>query len=139
MWALAVAFALALGGCGKASTRTSSLPQRSTTTNVAVEAGGPVQIEQEPPQALKNAGGSRLGEFNLGRSVMAQSGCLACHKIGVNGNAGPGQDLTRVGARLSAARIERAILDPTEPMPSFRHLPRAKLHALVVFLSVLGS
>jgi menaquinol-cytochrome c reductase cytochrome b/c subunit len=79
-----------------------------------------------------------LEEFNLGRSVMAQSGCLACHKIGPNGNAGPGQDLTRVGARLSAARIESAILDPTKPMPSFRHLPRAKLHALVVFLSVLG-
>jgi menaquinol-cytochrome c reductase cytochrome b/c subunit len=78
-----------------------------------------------------------LAEFELGRAVMATSGCLACHRIGGVGNAGPGQDLTHVGGRLSAAGIERAILYPTEPMPSFGRLPRAKLDALVVFLSLL--
>jgi hypothetical protein len=38
---------------------------------------------------------------------------------------------------LSSERIRQAILKPTEPMPSFAHLPRAYLHALVVFLSQL--
>jgi hypothetical protein len=42
-----------------------------------------------------------------------------------------------VGSTLSPARIERALINPTEPMPSFKHLPPAKLRALVVFLSLL--
>jgi ubiquinol-cytochrome c reductase cytochrome b subunit/menaquinol-cytochrome c reductase cytochrome b/c subunit len=82
-------------------------------------------------------GGTRLAEFRLGGAVVAQSGCLACHRIGENGNRGPGPNLTHVGSRLSAARIARAIIQPTAPMPSFKHLPRAKFQALVVFLSLL--
>ena len=53
------------------------------------------------------------------------------------GNKGPGPDLTHVGSTLSQRQIERAILNPTAPMPSFRNLPKAKLHALVAFLSEL--
>ena len=68
---------------------------------------------------------------------MAQTGCLACHRIGETGNKGPGPDLTRVGSTLSSRKIERAILSPTAPMPSFRLLPKAKLRALVTFLSLL--
>lgn len=78
-----------------------------------------------------------MAQFELGRSVTAESGCLACHRIGVNGNSGPGQDLTRVGARLSATQIERAIVHAREPMPSLAGLPKPKLRALVVFLSLL--
>jgi hypothetical protein len=33
--------------------------------------------------------------------------------------------------------IEHAVVDPSEPMPSFKKLPRAKFHALVRFLSLL--
>jgi cbb3-type cytochrome oxidase cytochrome c subunit len=153
-WAVALVLAAVVGGCGKASTsgtapralrpcgpqstacRRIVTTQGGTTKAVFVEVGEP--LEAEAPQSVKRAGGSRLAEFELGRSVLAQSGCLACHKIGDLGNAGPGQDLTRVGVRLSAARLERAIVDPTEPMPSFRNLPRVKLQALVVFLSLLG-
>jgi len=35
------------------------------------------------------AGGAQLAEYEAGKKVVAQSGCLACHKIGENGNAGP--------------------------------------------------
>jgi hypothetical protein len=89
------------------------------------------------PQAVKRAGGRVLSEFKAGRVVYAQSGCAACHRIGDQGNAQPGPNLTHVGARLSPSRIMRAIVDPTEPMPSFKGLPRAKLKAIVEFLSLL--
>jgi mono/diheme cytochrome c family protein len=91
----------------------------------------------EPPADVLRADGRRLAEFELGRSVAAQSGCLACHRIGENGNAGPGRDLTHVGSRLSGVQIARAILYAKAPMPSFRRLPEAKLQALVEFLSLL--
>lgn len=76
-------------------------------------------------------------EFYAGRRVAAQSGCLACHRIGEYGNSGPGPDLTHVGSKLTGTQIARALLNPKEPMPSFRHLPKAKFNALVEFLSLL--
>ena len=89
------------------------------------------------PPAIKHVGGRVLKEYKAGATVMAQSGCLACHRIGDDGNRGPGQNLTHVGARLDEAQIERAIRDPSEPMPSFKNLPTAKFHALVRFLELL--
>ena len=65
---------------------------------------------------------------------MAQSGCLACHKIGENGNDGPGPQLTEIGARLPAQAIARTLINPTAPMPSFKSLqqqPPEKFNALV--------
>jgi cytochrome c2 len=69
--------------------------------------------------------------------VAAQSGCLACHKIGENGNSGPGPNLTAIGSRLPAAAIRRTLDNPTAPMPSFRGLPEQKKADLVAFLSQL--
>jgi menaquinol-cytochrome c reductase cytochrome b/c subunit len=89
------------------------------------------------PPALARAGGRELGKFDAGMEVVAQSGCLACHRIGEQGNPGPGSDLTRIGAKLSKRQIEHAILDPTAPMPSFSHFPPAKLSAVVTFLGLL--
>jgi mono/diheme cytochrome c family protein len=89
------------------------------------------------PAAVRRAGGAEERQFKEGGKVAAQSGCLACHKIGEHGNRGPGQNLTHVGASLSEREIEHAIEDPRAPMPSFRHLPAAKLRALVRFLSLL--
>ena len=66
--------------------------------------------------------------------MVAQSGCLACHKIGENGNAGPGPDLTHIGSRLPAGAIARTLVNPTAPMPSFRNLPPKKFTAVVRFL-----
>jgi len=99
--------------------------------------GGPAAITVEPPPTVVHGGGEKLSHFYLGRTVVAQSGCLACHRIGEAGNAGPGPDLTHVGSKLPPNAIERAIINPTAPMPSFRNLPKAKLKALVVFLSLL--
>jgi hypothetical protein len=89
------------------------------------------------PSAVKDAGGKRLDEFNAGMTVVVRSGCLACHRIGLQGNSGPGQNLTHVGSTLSGRQIEHAILDPTAPMPSFKNLPATKLKNLVYFLSML--
>jgi hypothetical protein len=104
---------------------------------VCCSVGHLAALSIEPPSAVVRAGGTRLAEFDLGREVAAHSGCLACHRIGEDGNRGPGPDLTQVGSRLAPARIERALVDPTEPMPAFTHLPRQKFRALFVFLSLL--
>jgi ubiquinol-cytochrome c reductase cytochrome b subunit/menaquinol-cytochrome c reductase cytochrome b/c subunit len=61
-------------------------------------------------------------QYHKGRSVAASSGCLGCHRIGDNGNGGPGPELTDVGNRLRAPAIRRTLLNPTAPMPSYRGL-----------------
>lgn len=99
--------------------------------------GSPTLITVSPPPAVVHAGGRQLAEFEQGRTVVAQSGCLACHRIGQNGNHGPGPALTHIGAKLSRHGIEHALIDPTAPMPSFKHLPAAKFKAVVEFLSEL--
>jgi len=89
------------------------------------------------PRAVEQAGSSAVSEFQAGARVVGQSGCLACHRLGGQGNAGPGPDLSHVGSLMSASAIRRAILDPTAPMPSFRYMPRKKLRSLVDFLAEL--
>lgn len=113
-----------------------TLPPPRTSPSFDVR-GGPAAITVEPPPTVAHGDGKGLAQFYLGRTVVAQSGCLACHRIGDTGNAGPGPDLTRVGSKLLPRQIEQAILIPTAPMPSFRNLPKAKLRALVTFLSLL--
>jgi mono/diheme cytochrome c family protein len=75
--------------------------------------------------------------YEAGKLVAAQSGCLACHKIGENGNDGPGPHLTTIGSKLEPGAIRRTLENPTAPMPSFANLPPEKLTALVNFLSSL--
>jgi quinol-cytochrome oxidoreductase complex cytochrome b subunit len=76
-------------------------------------------------------------QFEAGKLVVAQSGCLACHKIGENGNDGPGPHLTDIGSKLPKAAIRRTLDNPTAPMPSFKNMPAAKKNALVDFLAQL--
>jgi hypothetical protein len=102
-----------------------------------LEPGGPTQIAVSPPPAVVHAGGRKLAEFEQGRMVVAESGCLACHRLGQDGNHGPGPNLTHIGSMLSKRGIEHALIDPSAPMPSFKHLPAAKLKAVVEFLSEL--
>ena len=78
-------------------------------------------------------------KYEPGKLVMAQSGCLACHKIGENGNDGPGPHLTDIGAKLYPAAIQRTLENPTAPMPSYRDLPENKKAALVDFLAQLHA
>ena len=99
--------------------------------------GAPTAIEMPTPIAVQQAGGHTLAEYEAGRKVVAQSGCLACHKIGDNGNAGPGPDLTHIASRLPGLGIARTLVNPTAPMPSFKNLPPKKFSAAVFFLSQL--
>jgi menaquinol-cytochrome c reductase cytochrome b/c subunit len=92
-------------------------------------AGAPTEIE------LKTA-----PQYQSGKSVAAASGCLGCHRIGHNGNAGPGPALTEIGARLRAPAIRRTLLNPTAPMPSYRGLAEKnpqQFNDLVDFLASL--
>jgi quinol---cytochrome c reductase cytochrome c subunit, bacillus type len=106
-------------------------------TYQGAQAGSPNSIDMKPPSSLR---GAALTQWNKGRLVAAQSGCLACHKIGENGNDGPGPQLTHVGSRVPEAAIGQTLRNPTAPMPSFASLARtqpAKFKALVSFLSQL--
>src|SRR3954451_10670727 len=79
-------------------------------------------------------------QYEKGKDVAAASGCLACHKIGENGNSGPGPNLTKVGARLPRPAIARTLINPTSPMPSYARLRQQdpeRFNALVNFLSSL--
>jgi len=78
-------------------------------------------------------------QYQAGKLVAAQSGCLACHKIGENGNDGPGPHLTDIGDKLQPGAIRRTLENPTAPMPSFANLPEDKMTALVNFLYSLKS
>ncbi len=106
-------------------------------TYQGAQAGSPTVIELETPASVKQAGGTILSEFEAGKKVVAQSGCLACHKIGDNGNSGPGPDLTHIASRLYAQGIARTLVNPTAPMPSFKELPPEKFKNIVTFLSQL--
>ncbi len=89
------------------------------------------------PKAVRLSGGRELREYEAGSRLAVRSGCLACHRIGGDGNHGPGSNLTHVGAQLDDQQLLQALIDPRAPMPSFKHLPHAKLAALIRFLALL--
>jgi menaquinol-cytochrome c reductase cytochrome b/c subunit len=104
-------------------------------TYAGANAGSPTAIDMPTPTAVIQQGGTVLAQYNAGRQVAAQSGCLACHKIGDNGNDGPGPPLTHIASRLPRQAIARTLVNPTAPMPSFKNLPPQKFNALVNFLA----
>ena len=109
-------------------------------TYQGANAGSPTAIEMATPQRIVQAGGATLAEYEAGKKVVAQSGCLACHKIGENGNSGPGPDLTHIASRLPRQGIARTLVNPTAPMPSFAGLQQQspdKFNALVQYLGQL--
>jgi ubiquinol-cytochrome c reductase cytochrome b subunit/menaquinol-cytochrome c reductase cytochrome b/c subunit len=106
-------------------------------TYLGAAAGTPTAIEKETPARLLAAGGPALAQYESGKQVAAQSGCLACHVIGHNGNDGPGPDLTDIGDRAGKGSLAQTLINPTAPMPSFKDLPPEKFDALVAFLSQL--
>src|SRR3954471_2500292 len=55
-------------------------------TYLGASAGPPTQIDMATPAAVKQEGPEMLAKYEKGKQVVAQSGCLACHKIGENGN-----------------------------------------------------
>jgi menaquinol-cytochrome c reductase cytochrome b/c subunit len=100
-------------------------------------AGTPDALELSPPKAVVENGPTAVARWNEGRLVVAQSGCEACHKIGENGNLGPGPPLTNIASRIPRQAIARTLVNPTAPMPSFKSLPAKKFNAIVDFLSTL--
>jgi quinol-cytochrome oxidoreductase complex cytochrome b subunit len=75
-------------------------------------------------------------QYEAGKLVVAQSGCLACHKIGENGGT-IGPDLTDIADKLPKAAIRRTLDNPTAPMPSFADLDEEKKTDMVDFLATL--
>ena len=106
-------------------------------TYEGANAGPPTAIAMATPAAVIQAGPANVSSYEAGKAVVAQSGCLACHKIGENGNAGPGPELTHIADRLPRQAIARTLVNPTAPMPSFKNLPPAKFNAVVNFLAQL--
>jgi mono/diheme cytochrome c family protein len=99
--------------------------------------GAPSSIEMGTPANIQAAGGEKLALYEYGRQVVPSSGCLACHKIGHNGNSGPGPNLTHIADRLPAAGIAQTLRNPTAPMPSYSGLPPEQFNAVVNYLSTL--
>jgi len=107
-------------------------------TYLGASAGSPNEVDMKAPSTLS---GAALAQWEKGRVVVGQSGCLACHKIGENGNDGPGPELTNVATKLPEAAIAQTLRNPTSPMPSFSGLERRspeKFKAMVTFLGQLN-
>jgi ubiquinol-cytochrome c reductase cytochrome b subunit/menaquinol-cytochrome c reductase cytochrome b/c subunit len=99
--------------------------------------GSPNTVSLSAPN---NLSASEKAIFRAGELVVGQSGCLACHVIGDNGNNGPGPPLTQEGSKSSLAAIESTLINPTAPMPSFKRLEQQypqKFKDLAEFISLL--
>ena len=110
-------------------------------TYLGANAGPPTEIDMATPKAIAQQGPAVLAQYNAGKQVVAQSGCLACHKIGDNGGT-IGPDLTEIGDRVPAQAIARTLVNPTSPMPSFQRLETTqpqKFNNMVAFLSQLKA
>jgi menaquinol-cytochrome c reductase cytochrome b/c subunit len=103
-------------------------------TYTGANTGSPNSVDLKPPASLT---ASEKATFTAGELVVGQSGCLACHVIGSNGNNGPGPPLTHIATKLEPGAIASTLVNPTPPMPSFKNLPTQKFQQLVGFLSLL--
>ena len=98
--------------------------------------GSPNTVDLDAPKIQPDYGGASRS-FQAGEDVVGESGCLACHVIGDNGNNGPGPVLTHIANTVPEAQIASTLRNPTPPMPSFKNLPPEKFNNLVYFLSNL--
>jgi ubiquinol-cytochrome c reductase cytochrome b subunit/menaquinol-cytochrome c reductase cytochrome b/c subunit len=96
--------------------------------------GSPNSVDLKPPATLSKA---QQATWTSGAQVVGESGCLACHVIGENGNNGPGPVLTHIANTVPEQQIASTLRNPTPPMPSFKDLPPQKFNDLVYFLSTL--
>ena len=96
-------------------------------TFLGATAGPPSRVDLKTTAALEP-----------GKEVVAQSGCLACHRLGDNGNDGPGPELTHIGARIPRNAIARSLQVGPGIMPSYTGLPAAKFQALTAYLASLN-
>jgi mono/diheme cytochrome c family protein len=109
-------------------------------------------IPSESADGDEDEGGGGGAGFLAGgstdaKALLSEGGCLGCHQVaGEGGTVGP--DLSKLGARLSAAKIREAIIDPAaEVTPGYEalaaimpttfgdQLSAAQLESLVRFLA----
>jgi len=77
-------------------------------------------------------------QYEQGKEIVAQSGCLACHAIGENGaHGGLGPDLTEIGTKIPRAAIKQSVEIGPGIMPSFRGLGEEDLNAVADYLASL--
>ena len=95
-------------------------------TYLGASAGSPNSIDMEVAE-----------RYEPGKLIVAQSGCLACHQIGENGNHGPGPDLTHIGAKVPRDAIIRSVQIGPGIMPPYADMPPEKLNQLADFLASL--
>ncbi|MGH2913607.1 MAG: c-type cytochrome [Solirubrobacteraceae bacterium] len=99
--------------------------------------GSPNSVDMAPPKSLTAA---QVKIFHAGALVVGNSGCLACHLLGENGNNGPGPILTHIGHELRPQAIASTLRNPTAPMPSFAGLAKnnpRQFNNLINFLAEL--
>ena len=78
-------------------------------------------------------------QYKTGAAVFAASGCQGCHRIGEDGNAGPGPNLTHIAGHLPKPAIARTLINPTAPMPSFSRLQQQNPQQFNELVNFLGS
>jgi mono/diheme cytochrome c family protein len=77
-------------------------------------------------------------QFETGKQIVAQSGCLACHAIGENGaHGGLGPDLSEIGTMIPRSAIKRSVAVGPGIMPSYQDLGEKDLNAVADYLSSL--
>jgi quinol-cytochrome oxidoreductase complex cytochrome b subunit len=96
-------------------------------TFLGATAGSPTEIDLEV-----------AAEYEPGKEVTASQGCLACHKLGENGNDGPGPELTEIGRNLPREAIARSLDVGPGIMPSYQSLPPQQQEQLTEFLASLN-
>ena len=96
-------------------------------TLLGASSGSPSEIELETKP-----------QYEQGKEIVAQSGCLACHSIGENGaHGGLGPDLTEIGSKVPRAAIKQSLEIGPGIMPSFRGLGEKDLNAVADYLASL--
>jgi quinol-cytochrome oxidoreductase complex cytochrome b subunit len=97
-------------------------------TFLGANAGAPSEIDMEVAP-----------EYEAGKQVVASQGCLGCHKLGENGNDGPGPELTEIGAKIPREAIARSLEVGPAIMPSYAALSPQKQEDLTNFLASLNG
>ncbi len=96
-------------------------------TYLGAAAGSPSEIELETEP-----------QYEVGRQIVAQEGCLACHAIGENGaEGGLGPDLTEIGSMVPRLAIKRSVAVGPGIMPAYDGLGEKKLNQVADYLASL--
>lgn len=96
-------------------------------TYLGAASGSPSEIELETKP-----------QYEVGRQIVAQEGCLACHAIAENGaHGGLGPDLTEIGTMVPRLAIKRSVAVGPGIMPSYQDLGEKKLNQVADYLASL--